>query len=124
MKTYKRADRVRHLIQQEISRILQREVKDPRVQFVTVTNCKLADDLREARVFVSILSAPDERDDIFRALQRATRFIRGELGRQLKLKYTPAIQFVLDDSWDKQERILNLLDSIHHEQEGETTSDE
>jgi ribosome-binding factor A len=116
MKTYKRAERVKHLIQEEISRILQIDVKDPRLSFVTVTNVKLTDDLREARVFVSFMKGDTEREAVLSGLQRATGYIRGELGRRLKLKYTPSIKFFVDDSWDKQERILNLLDSIHNEQ--------
>lgn len=115
MKTYKRAERVRHLIQEEISRILQRDVKDPRLTFVTVTNVKLTDDLREARVLVSFMEDDTQRKAVLSGLQRATGYIRGELGRRLKLKYTPTITFLIDDSWDKQERILNLLDSIHNE---------
>ena len=115
MKTYKRADRVKHLIQQEVSQILQLDVKDPRVQFVTVTNVHLTADLREAKILISILGETTERESVLSGLQRATGYIRGELGRRLKLKYTPAITFAFDDSWDKHERILDLLDSIHHD---------
>lgn len=115
MKTYKRADRVKHLLQQEISTILQQDVKDPRVNFVTVTNVKLTDDLREARIFISTLGSDDERKRLLDGLQRATPFIRGELGRRLRLKYTPSLTFTVDESWEKQERILDLLDVIHQE---------
>lgn len=116
MKPYKRADRVKHLIQQEISRILQLDVKDPRVKFVTVTNVKLTSDLRDAKVFVSSLGDATEREALLTGLRRATSYIRGELGRRLKLRYTPGIEFLFDDSYDKQERILSLLDHIHQEQ--------
>ncbi len=119
MKTYKRAERVKHVIQEEISRILQRDVKDPRVKFVTVTKVTLTDDLREARVLISIMGEDDDRESALSGVQRATGFIRHELGQRLKLKYTPAIIFAFDESWDKQERILDLLDSIHLEDEDE-----
>lgn len=119
MKTYARSERVKHLIQEEISRILQRDVKDPRVKFVTVTAVKLTDDLREAKILVSIMGEETNREAALSGLKRATGYVRGELGRRLKLKYTPAIEFFVDDSWEKQERILHLLDSIHREQEGE-----
>lgn len=119
MKPYKRADRVKHLIQQEISRILQLDVKDPRVKFVTVTNVRLTSDLRDAKVFVSSLGDTTEREALLTGLRRATSYIRGELGRRLKLRYTPTIEFLFDDSYDKQERILSLLDHIHQEQEQE-----
>lgn len=115
MKTYKRSDRVRHLIQQEISQILQLEVKDPRVKFVTVTGLKLTDDLREAKVLISILGEADDRNAVLSGLHRATGYIRSELGRRLKLRYTPTVTFAIDDSWERQERILDLLDSIHHD---------
>jgi ribosome-binding factor A len=115
MKTYKRADRVKHLLQQEISRILQLDLKDPRVKLVTVTNVKLSADLREAKVFVSSLDTSGNREDLLLGLKRATGYIRGELGRQLKLKYIPRIEFIFDDSYDKQERILQLIDQLHNE---------
>ncbi len=122
MKTYKRVDRVRQLLQQEISRILQLEVKDPRVKFVTVTNVKLTADLRDAKVFVSSLDNTVEREELAFGLKRATGFIRGELGRQLKLKYIPQIEFVFDELYDKQERIMQLIDQIHSENQSEDHS--
>ena len=121
MKTYKRADRVKHLLQQEISRILQLDIKDPRVKLVTVTKVNLTTDLRDAKVFISSLDSSIEREDLLSGLTRARGYVRGELGRRLKLKYIPNIEFVFDDSLDQQERILNLIDQIHSE---ETTEDE
>ena len=119
MKTYKRVERVRHLIQQEISRILQFEIKDPRIKFVTVTNVELTSDLRDAKVFVTSLGDTDEREVLLSGLKRATGYVRGELGRQLKLKYIPQIEFVFDDSYDRQAHILTLLEHIHDEKEPE-----
>lgn len=116
MKTYKRASRVKQLLQQEISRILQMSIKDPRIQLVTVTDVKLTDDLREAKVFVSSLDPSGERESLLTGLKRATGYIRGELGRALKLKYIPTLEFVFDDSYDKQERLLNLIDQLHSEE--------
>lgn len=108
---------MKHLLQQEISRILQFEVKDPRIKLVTVTHMELTSDLRDAKVFVSSLGDPTNRETLLLALKRATGYIRGELGRQLKLKYVPQIKFVFDDSYDKQAQILTLLEHIHHEKE-------
>ena len=116
MKTYKRASRVKHLLQQEISRILQMDIKDPRIKLVTVTDVKLTDDLREAKVFVSSLDPAVDRESFLTGLKRATGYIRGELGRELTLKYIPTIEFVFDDSYDKQERVLNLIDRLHSEE--------
>jgi ribosome-binding factor A len=117
MKTYKRAERVKTLIQEEISRILQLDVKDPRVKFVTVTSISLTADLREAKVFVTTLNDQVSRDELLTGLQRASGYIRGELGRRLRLKYIPQLEFVFDESFDKQERILNLLDYLHEEED-------
>ena len=117
MKSYKRADRVKHLIHQEISRILQAEIKDPRVQFVTVTKVSLSADLRDAKIYVSSLDTSHNREEMLTGLKRASGYVRGELGRRLKLRYIPKIEFVFDDSLDKQDRILNLLDQIHESEE-------
>ncbi|PIE35863.1 ribosome-binding factor A [candidate division KSB3 bacterium] len=119
MKTYKRADRVKHLLQEEMSRILQREIKDPRVKFVTVTDVKLTSDLRDAKVFISSLDPTTDREEMLNGLDRATGYIRGELGRRLKLKYVPHITFFADDSFDQQERILDLIDQIHDDTDQE-----
>ena len=86
------------------------------MKLITVTDLKLTDDLREAKVFVSSLDANVERQDLLHGLKRATGYIRGELGRQLKLKYIPQLEFLFDDSFDRQERILNLIDRLHDEE--------
>jgi len=120
MKTYKRAERVKHLLQEEMSRILQREIKDPRVKLVTVTDVKLTADLRDAKVFISSLDATADREELLSGLDRATGYIRGELGRRLKLKYIPQITFLVDNSFDQQERILHLIEQIHDEADPES----
>ena len=117
MKSYKRADRVKHLVQQEMSRILQTEIKDPRVKFVTVTKVSLSVDLRNAKIFVSSLDTSHDRKELLAGLKRASGYLRGELGRRLKLKYIPQIEFVADDSLDKQDRLFSLLDQIHEDEE-------
>ena len=115
MKTYKRADRVKHVLQQEISQILQQEMRDPRLSLLTVTNVNLTSDLRDAKVFVSSLDNNLDRKELLHGLNRAAGYIRGELGRRLTMKYIPQVTFVFDDSFDHQERILDLIDQIHHE---------
>ena len=126
MKTFKRADRVKHLLQQEVSRILQFEMKDPRVKLLSVTSVTLTSDLREAKVFISSLDASIERQECLAALQRALGYIRGELGRRMTLKFVPTIAFEFDDSLERQERILSLIDEIHHDSDdkGDESGDE
>ncbi len=115
MKAYKRADRVKHLIQQEIGQILQFETKDPRIQAVSVTDVKLTADLREATILVSTFDATVDRKELLHGLGRAAGYIRGELARRLTLRFVPQIQFVFDDSLDKQERIFELLDQVQND---------
>jgi ribosome-binding factor A len=117
MKAFTRGDRVKHLLQQEISRILQADVKDPRVKFVTVTDVQLTPDLREAKVLVTTLDQGEERESVLLGLKRATSYVRGEVGRRLKLRFTPTIEFVFDEWYEKQARILSLIDQLHEEQQ-------
>lgn len=113
MKSYKRADRVKQLLQQEVSRILQFDMKDPRVKLLSVTAVTLTSDLREAKIFVSSLDPGVEPQACLAVLRRAVGYIRGELGRRLTLRFVPALTFQFDDSLDRQERILSLIDEIH-----------
>ncbi len=120
MRTYKRADRVKHVIQQEVSQILQLEMKDPRLSLLSVTNVELTADLRDAKIFISSLDANLDRKECLGGLHRATGYIRGVLGRRLTLKFIPTIQFYFDESLEQQERILALIEEIHrHDDEGD-----
>jgi ribosome-binding factor A len=111
MTEFKRTDRVSDAIRVELAEILRTRVKDPRVGFVTITAVDVSDDLRYARVHVSALeNTPGARRRALEGLDRATAFIRGELGRRLKLRHTPEVKFVEDESLDNLERITELLD--------------
>ncbi len=119
-----RMERVSDLIKEEISRLLQRDVRDPRIGFVTVTGASVTADLRSARVFVSILGEPGTREESVRALQSAAGYLRRALFKNLRLRYSPALEFVLDESLDRGERIESLLRDIRDEREGEESVDE
>jgi ribosome-binding factor A len=84
---YKRSDRVGELIKEEISNMLIHEIKDPRIGFVTLTKVILSNDLRKAKVFISILGEKAEKEGCFEGLRSARGFIRGELGKRLNLRY-------------------------------------
>lgn len=101
---YRRADRVAELIHQEMCRILLRQIGDPRLRQVTITRIRLSADLRCAKIYVSMLGDEEQISQTLKGLERAKRFIRGELGRNLKLRYTPELIFKWDGS---------LADSIH-----------
>ena len=115
---FKRTDRVSDQIRMEIADILMRRVKDPRVGFVTVTAVDVTADLRQAWVYVTVLQGGTQETETLGALSRAEGFIRGELGRRLKLRYVPNLKFVKDTSIDRVTRVLNLLDEVRSKQAG------
>jgi ribosome-binding factor A len=108
-----RTDRVSDLIKDEISRLLLREVRDPRVGFVTITGAAVSPDLKNVRVFVSILGEPEAREASIKALNSAAGFFRRTLFRNLRLRVAPAVHFQLDESLDQGERIERVLRQIH-----------
>jgi len=99
--------------------MLQREVKDPRIGFVTITDVHLTADCKLARIFVSVLGTEEERSHSLKGLNQAAGFIRFELGRRLRLRYSPELEFRLDDSLEKEARLEELFGQINHEQEEE-----
>ncbi len=111
--TYKRSERVSDQIKEEIADILMRKIKDPRIGFVTVTGVELADDLRNAKVFVSVLG-PD-RASTLKGLESASAFIRAELGRRLRLRFIPELLFRYDDSAERGAHIMELLNEVEEE---------
>jgi ribosome-binding factor A len=106
-----RTARVDQLLQEEISRIVMREVHDPRIGFATVTRVETSPDLRHAKVWVSIIGQPDERRTTFRSLARAMPFVRHELG-VLRLRRIPELHLELDDSVERGARLLQILDDL------------
>ena len=110
--SFKRADRVGEAIKREISVMLTQEAKDPGIHFVTVTAVEITDDLRHAKIYVSILGDENTRQETTKALERAKGFLRSEIGRRLQLRYTPEIQFHHDKSLDHAMKISGLLKKI------------
>jgi ribosome-binding factor A len=104
-----RTDRIDVLLRQEIGAILAKDVQDPRIGFVTVTDVETAPDLSTARVFVSVIGQPAEREITMRALQRAMPFVRHELGSRIRLRRIPELQLRADDSAQRGTRVLQLL---------------
>lgn len=104
-----RTDRIDELLRQEIGDILSREVQDPRIGFVTVTDVETAPDLSNARVWVSVIGQPDERKVTMRALERAMPFVRHELGSRVRLRRIPELHVRADDTAERGTRVLRLL---------------
>lgn len=111
----KRRDRVNQLIKEEISELLQRELKDPRLGFVTVTEVEVSKDLRTAKVFVSILGSEEEWRATLGALEGARGFIRGWLVRRLRMRVVPQLSFRPDRSMAHAAHILELLTELGQE---------
>lgn len=107
-----RVRKIQEFIKQEAGRILLRDLKDPRLGFVTVTSVKLTGDLREATVYVSLFGHEEEKQASLKILRRARGFFRKEIGRQLKIYYTPDIFFEEDTSLDYGMRIDGILKKI------------
>jgi ribosome-binding factor A len=107
-----RTQRIDELLRQEIGRALEREVADPRIGFVTVTEVETSPDLSQARVWVSVIGTSEERKEALRALRGAMPFIRRGLGPKLRLRRIPQLEVRVDDSLERGTRVLHLLDEI------------
>jgi ribosome-binding factor A len=113
---YKRKDRVADLLKREIAQLIQTELKDPGLGFVTITGAKLSDDLKQARIFYSVLGDEDAKKRTASALKRASGFIQNEVGRNLRLRYTPEILFEFDGSVEYGAHIEELIEKIHRKE--------
>jgi ribosome-binding factor A len=108
-----RIEQVNKLIRRELSELIQRQLKDPRLStFVTVTEVATSTDLRHAKVFVSHLGSEAEKQAILKVLESASGFLRKELAQNLKLRRTPELNFCWDDSIEQGDHILQLIDQV------------
>jgi ribosome-binding factor A len=105
----RRPARVAHLVQAELADLLLRAVKDPRLQQVAVTGVRMTSDLRVAHVYVRTLGMAEAQSTVLRGLERATPFLRGEIGRALGLRVTPELRFEYDSTPDTARRVEDLL---------------
>jgi ribosome-binding factor A len=122
-----RSNRLAEELKTEISAIIAREVRDPRVGFATVTEVKVSPDLRYAKVFVSVFGSPEEKQETLAALDRASAFIRRQVGARIRLRYTPEIGFEYDETVEQGDRMMQLIEEIKKElpeehEEGEGVS--
>ena len=110
----RRTERINDQLREEISDLLHRQVKDPRLQgLVSLTEVETTPDLKHARVFVSVLGSDEEKTEAMRGLQAASGFLRHALlGRLQNLKQVPALEFRLDDSIERGSRLLQLLREV------------
>jgi len=113
--THSRHDRIQERLKKRIGEILLTEVRDPRLGFVTVTDLELSADLRHARIFVSVLGGPEERNRCLEGLASATPFVRGLLAQRIQLRHVPELAFVFDPSVERAARVTAILDRLKRE---------
>jgi ribosome-binding factor A len=110
---YQRSERVGELLTEVIADVLREDIRDPRVTAVTITAAKVTKDLRQARIYFTILGgASENKDSVLAGLKSALGFIRARIGKQLKLRFVPAIEFFYDESLDEAQRIEKLLRQV------------
>ena len=113
----RRIDRVNELLRSELSNLLSREIKDPRVAgVISITEVVASNDLRSARVYVSVMGRDSDRKAALDGIRSAASFLRRELRDRINLRHTPHMTFVLDDSIEEGERVLRLIDGATPEQ--------
>jgi ribosome-binding factor A len=105
-------ERVGQEIRDEIATMIGRELKDPRIGFVTVTRVAITPDLRFARVYVSVLGDKAQQEKSLAGLKQASGFVKREIGRRLRMRLTPEIQFLYDKGVDATDRVARLLDDV------------
>ena len=107
--SFKRADRVNALLQRELGTLISEELSDPRIAFSTVTAVKVTDDLRSARVHVSVLGDEEQIASTLKALEEAKGYLRHELGSRTELRFVPELAFFSDRTAEQSARIAALL---------------
>lgn len=105
----RRSERVAEEIREQTAKIIELELKDPRIGFVTVTRVSLTADLRFARVHVGVLGDEEQRRKTMQGLKQATGFVRRQIGQRMRMRYTPEVLFEYDRGLDASDRVQELL---------------
>lgn len=112
-----RTGRVSEQIKKELSVMIQTELKDPRIGFVTITGVEVTSDLSQAKVYLSVFGDEDAKQASLKGLDKANGFLRTELGKRIRLRHTPELIFKIDESIAYGSRIEKILGEISHEEE-------
>jgi ribosome-binding factor A len=115
--TFKRADRVADLIREEVNRILVKDIMDPRVRNVTITDVRVTDDLRIAKIYFVPMGQDSPDEDVRKGLEKATPFFRRSLGGRLNLRFVPEIHFYFDDVFARGQRVERLFGEIRKKED-------
>jgi len=116
MPLLKRSEQLEKSLIREINNIIYRKINDPRIKFVTITRIKVSSDLRYADIFVTIFNDKAQQIKTLKGLKNATKFIRGELGKDIKLRYVPNIKFIIDEDLERQYKLLNIITEVNEQQ--------
>jgi len=119
-----RLQRVGDLIRSEVSELILRELKDPRIELTSITEVRVSPDLRHARVYVSVLGNESKVRSALAGLLSASGFIQRELGARLRLRYVPKLTFVHDESIERAAHLEELFRKLHKEEEDGQTETE
>jgi ribosome-binding factor A len=122
MATTRRQKRVNELLKEELGLLLLRDVRDPRLRGVTVTDVQVSPDLGHAHVYISLIGDEEEVAAAIGGLERASGYLRHQIAKRIDLRHVPEFNFSFDPSLERGQRILSLLDEI--EQESDETSDD
>jgi ribosome-binding factor A len=122
----RRQERMSVEIKRILAAIIQEHIKDPRIDFssVSVTRVDVAQDISHARVYISVLGSEEKQAETMQALQKARGYIRSELAQAIQIRHAPDLEFRLDRSIEHGIRISSLLDSLHVNQGAEEQTDE
>jgi ribosome-binding factor A len=112
---YKRRDRVGELLREKIALILLHKSHDPRLHNITITNVEVSDDLRRAKIFYLTRGPEAEVRLLQKALQKASGFIKQELAQEHILRVMPELFFQVDESWQRGERVADILRQLHED---------
>jgi ribosome-binding factor A len=120
----RRRERLASLIEQIVSELLLREMRDPRIASLTsITAVEVSADVSQARIHVSVMGTEEERRETMGALRRATGFVRSKLGEELTIRHVPEVSFHLDTSLERGDRVLALLNTLQIPKEDEPAPD-
>lgn len=118
-----RPGRVQEAIRQEVSKILHCEIRDPRLGFLTITEVELTNDLRYARIYFSVLGEDKDKRLALKGLNSAKGYIKGLLGDRIKLRYMPEIEFKIDETLERTQRVYDIFEKIKKEKKDDAGSD-
>jgi len=117
----RRIERVNELLKHEIGEIIRREFNIADTGLVSVNAVETSGDLRSAKVFISVLGKPDQQKTALRRIDEKRTFIQGQIGRSIVLKYTPTLTFLMDDTIEKGNRVLQIIDEIERDDTGHSS---